>query len=187
MQASPRGDAGVISRRRHWLACTAFILTSSGELAHAESLPQTQSQAHEGPSWAAFPCGHAHYGVGVGLGQESGLRQSLDLSGGLAFGRTDSGVPWIVEASLVTGFRAYPTYTSLDVGKVVFWHADHSSFTGATVTVGPVLRVDPSVAPGLGASVRVYALMLQLGVRSIYSTAGSGDAQIEVTVGVGIL
>jgi hypothetical protein len=153
----------------------------------APGLVPAPSQRYE-PSpkpWSFIPSGHAAYGIGGGLGLDSGFRQSLDIALGIGFDQHDS--PWTLQASLVTGFGKYPTYASLDLGKVEFaGHGPYGGLAGVMVSVGPALRLDPNVSPGGELSLRVYLLFAQLGARVIVIPGTGGDSQIEATFGVGL-
>jgi hypothetical protein len=87
----------------------------------------------------------------------------------------------------VTGFGAYPTYLSLDFGRLVFPRVEHGSFAGGLLTLGPALRIDPTVGAGAQVSAAYCLFFLELGLRSIFIAHGAGDGQIEATMGLGLL
>ncbi len=173
-------------------ASNAPLTPQESPVADPEPPPQpSNDQSHNattsaGGSWSIVPSLHAALGLGGAVGGDSGFRASLDIGGGVGFYRDNA--PWLLGASLITGFGAYPTYVSVDFGKAVFaGKGQWGALAGGMFTIGPALRVHPGVYPGAELSVRAYILLFQVGARFIYAATPSADAQIEGTLGVGFL
>jgi hypothetical protein len=144
--------------------------------------------AEDESTWGFMPRGHVAYGIGGAIGELPGFRQGLDASFGVAAQR-GAGNVWLAGGSVVTGFGAYPTYLSLDLGHVfAFRTGDHDVFYGGFFTLGPALRVDPGLRAGAEASVTYTLVYFELGLRAlVVGGSGAVDGQLEATIGLGVL
>ena len=132
-----------------------------------------------------LPSGHLQYAIGGAFSSGQGFRMGLDASLGVAF--ADDRGAWTVAPSIVTGFGAYPTYVSLDLGRVAFaGKGEQGGLAGVILTLGPAARIDPGTGAGGELSLRAYLLALQVGVRGIFIGTNGSEAQLQATIGIGI-
>jgi len=129
--------------------------------------------------------GHVGVGIASAVGRSTSGRTDLDASFEAWTSLWPASAPrrgerWTVfGGSFVTGFGAYPTYASLDLGIAY----GQPLIYGATVVVGPAARVDPSSGVGFSARVGFHLWILDVGVRFI-AMANDADAQVALTLGV---
>lgn len=77
---------------------------------------------------------------------------------------------WLLGPSIVTGFGASPTSVAFEVG-----YGESRSVVGHSFTLGPLLRVDPAIAPGASVRFTTDFFLVQLGLRLNVTTEGSGE------------
>jgi hypothetical protein len=138
---------------------------------------------------------------GVGGGQSSdgtsnGFRTNLNVDAGLALddgnGRflRPTGTGWLFTGSLATGFRAYPTYAGLEVGR--FAGADTVKYVpvfgyaGASWALGPAARLLPSVAWGVHGRATATFIAPQIGVDVNAIFTPVTDVQVCFVIGFGV-
>ena len=78
----------------------------------------------------------------------------------------------------MTGFHFYPTYVALEGGYTSV------RIVGESVTLGPALKVDPTLRHGGEIAASVMFAYIRLGVRAI--AVSDGDVQVCATLGVGV-
>jgi hypothetical protein len=160
----------------------ALVARTAAAAEHA-----AEHAAEQDDAWHFLPRGHVAYGIGGAIGELPGFRQGFDASVGVAAEEGDGAV-WIAGGSVVTGFGTYPTYLSLDFGSVIYHRTDgHNAFYAGLFTLGPALRVDPSVRAGAEASATYCILYFELGLRALLVGGSTGDGQLEATIGFGLL
>ena len=132
--------------------------------------------------------GHVAYGLGAAVGKMGGFRQNLDLA--LVIGEFDvtgnSGhMPstsrgWIVGTSAILGFGRYPSVVTVEIGR-----ARDNAFAAIAATIGPALRIDPTVGAGFQGRVHADLALINVGARVIAIFGPVPDVQLCVTVGIG--
>ncbi len=132
----------------------------------------------------AMPRGHAAIALGGAADDPSGFRAGLDAAFGVAFLRRD-GYHWLLGAAAESGFHQYPTYVMLEGGGT--WPIAAKGFVSGLWTAGPAMRVDPRLGGGVEASVSVWFVLFEAGVRSVVIVSDHPEVQILGTVGLGLL